>query len=244
MESSVWEKLARPPASALKAIQAGRLKGKSDINPMWRIKAMTEVFGQCGDGWKFEIVRLWTEAGSDGQVFAFAHVNLFVRTSQFIEDKKWNDPIPGIGGHYLIVKESSGLHANDEGYKMAITDALGTAMKMLGVAADVYMGLWDGSKYKDETATKKEEKKVEAPIADPFAAILSGAPVPTIDQANVDGQIKAMTRKIWAKAREANITQEQIKEYSTITLSKPSSKEWTVEDCEAVLSWIEYKRGN
>jgi hypothetical protein len=32
---------------------------------------------------------------------------------------------------------------------MSITDALGTAMKMLGVAAKIYEGLYDGSKYRD-----------------------------------------------------------------------------------------------
>ena len=32
---------------------------------------------------------------------------------------------------------------------MAVTDAFSTALKMLGVAADIYAGRWDGSKYRD-----------------------------------------------------------------------------------------------
>lgn len=139
-----WNKMKRPPAWALRTIQAGRLKGKSDINPQWRYQAMTEVFGPCGIGWKYTIENLWTEPGPDNQVFAFARVSLEVK-----QDGVWSEPIPGIGGHMLIVKEKSGLHANDEAYKMAVTDALSTAMKMLGVAADVYSGAWDGSKYAD-----------------------------------------------------------------------------------------------
>jgi hypothetical protein len=59
----------------------------------------------------------------------------------------WSLPIHGIGGSKLISSESKGLHNNDEAYKMAVTDALGTALKMLGMAADVYMGRLDGSKY-------------------------------------------------------------------------------------------------
>ena len=39
------------PQDALKTIQAGRLKGKSDINPMLRIKKLTELYGPCGTGW-------------------------------------------------------------------------------------------------------------------------------------------------------------------------------------------------
>lgn len=144
MSMERWDKMARPPAGSLKPIVGGRLAGKSDINPMWRYRVMTEVFGECGIGWKFEIVKLWTEQAPEQQVFAFAHVNLYTRA-----ENGWSDPIPGIGGHFLIVKEKNGLHANDECFKMAVTDALGTAMKMLGVAADIYAGLWDGSKYRD-----------------------------------------------------------------------------------------------
>ena len=38
------------PKEAQKAIGAGRLKGMTDINPMWRIKVLTEQFGICGRG--------------------------------------------------------------------------------------------------------------------------------------------------------------------------------------------------
>ena len=47
----------------------------------------------------------------------------------------------------LIVKERQGMHANDEAYKMATTDALSSAMRMIGMGADVYAGQWTGSKY-------------------------------------------------------------------------------------------------
>ena len=40
----------------------------------------------------------------------------------------------------LVTKERDGLRTNDEGFKMATTDALSVAMKMLGVAADIYAG--------------------------------------------------------------------------------------------------------
>jgi len=140
-----YRKLAQPPSWALRPIPAGRLKGKSDINPQWRIQAMTEAYGLCGVGWKFEVKANWTEPGPDGQVFAFAEINLYIKIGQ-----AWSDPIPGHGGNMLVEQEKAGLHANDEGFKMAITDALGTAMKMLGVAADVYAGMWDGSRFRQE----------------------------------------------------------------------------------------------
>ena len=150
-----YNKLRRPPKTALRTIKGGRLSGKSDISPQWRYEIMTEVYGECGTGWKFNIEKTWTEPGADGVVFAFAQISLQVK------DVEWSEPIPGVGGNMLIKKESSGLHNNDEAFKMAVTDALGAAMKMLGVAADIYAGLWDGSKYVDapkQPATKPKDK--------------------------------------------------------------------------------------
>ena len=149
-----WNKLKKPPATALKAIQAGRLKGKTDINPQWRMQAMTEAFGPAGIGWTYSIDKLWTEQGVDGIVFAFALVSVKVKA-----DDVWSEPVPGIGGNMIIQKESSGLHCNDEGYKMAVTDAISVALKSFGVAADIYMGMWDGSKYKTEASDEKPPKE-------------------------------------------------------------------------------------
>jgi len=154
----LWNAVCKPPESALKKITGGRLNGMTDIKPQWRYQVMTEQFGPCGKDWSYEIVKLWTEPGTEGQVLAFAQVMLKVKGMD----------VPGIGGSMLVSKERNGMHCNDEAYKMAVTDALSTAMKMLGVAADVYMGKWDGSKYKDETP--------QAPAAQPAPAPQAPAP--------------------------------------------------------------------
>ena len=52
----IYKALSKPPEDALKIIQAGNLRGKSDINPQWKIEAITAQFGLCGIGWKFEIL--------------------------------------------------------------------------------------------------------------------------------------------------------------------------------------------
>lgn len=128
-----YERLRDCPETALRTIQAGRLKGKSDINPVWRIKAMTETFGPCGIGWRYEITRQW-ELTFGQEVKAFVNINLYYMD----EDGVWSLPIPGTGGATLVEVGKQGLYVNDEGYKMALTDALSVAMKALGVAADVY----------------------------------------------------------------------------------------------------------
>ena len=152
----IWNALSKPPKSALKQITGGRLKGMTDINPQWRYKAMTEQFGVCGVGWTYEIDSTWFEHGADGQVCAFAKVTLYTYMEHL---NSWSRGISGIGGSMLVAKEKNGLYTSDECYKMAVTDALSVAMKMLGVASDIYEGLWDGSKYRDAPEPKPSQKQ-------------------------------------------------------------------------------------
>ena len=145
----IYEQVRSVPAEAKKNIGGGRLKGMTDINPMWRIKKLTEVFGVCGIGWKYEIVEKWIEtAMAKDEITANVIINLYIRD----EEGKWSDPIPGIGGSMLVASEQKGLYVNDECYKMALTDAISVACKALGMGADVY---WekDTTKYND---TKKD----------------------------------------------------------------------------------------
>jgi len=157
----IWKNVSNPPKQALKKIVGGDLgaAGMTDINPQWRYRAMTEQFGPCGIGWKFQVVKIWSENASDGQFFAFAEVNVYVK-----DQSEWSEPIPGIGGSMLIVNQKRGPKLDDEAYKKAVTDALGTAMKMIGIGAEVYSGFND-SKY-SATNQKTDEAKPSNDMTD------------------------------------------------------------------------------
>lgn len=148
-----WNTFNQPPKTALKVIEAGRMKGKTDINPQWRYKAMTQTFGPVGIGWKFTIDKSWTEPAAKDEVMVFVNVSVYVMV-----DGKWSDAIPGTGGSTLVVSESKGMYNDDDAYKKATTDALSTALKMLGVASDIYENKWDGAKYRDVEEPKKQEE--------------------------------------------------------------------------------------
>ena len=151
-----WNMFNQPPKNALKEIKGGRMSGKTDINPQWRYKAMTDTFGVVGIGWKFTVDKMWTENGANGEAFAFSNVSVYIKV-----DGVWSDAIPGNGGSTLIVSESKGMYNDDDAFKKATTDALSTAMKMLGVAADIYAGGWDGAKYKQENAKAMTQEQAE-----------------------------------------------------------------------------------
>lgn len=141
---ALYEEWAQPPKEALKPIEAGRLKGKTDINPMWRIKALTERFGPCGIGWRYEIIRQWTEPGANDEIAAFCNILLFFKSGD-----GWSEGIPGTGGSAFVAKERNGMYVSDECYKMALTDAISVAAKALGIAANIYWDTNDDNKYRN-----------------------------------------------------------------------------------------------
>ena len=143
----IYNKLSDVPVNAQKLIGAGRLKGMTDINPMWRIKALTEVFGPVGIGWTYVIKEKQIIDGADGTKCAFVDIDLFVK-----HGGEWSEAIPGTGGSSFIANESKGKYTSDECFKMALTDALSVACKALGVGADVY---WAAGR------TKYEKRSVE-----------------------------------------------------------------------------------
>lgn len=132
------------PEEAKKPIQAGRLKGMTDINPMYRIKTLTEIFGPCGVGWWYEITnKQIIDDPITNQRAAFVDILLYYIDPFSGEPSQG---IPGTGGASFVAQERSGPYLSDECFKMALTDAMSVACKALGVAADVYWAK-DRTKY-------------------------------------------------------------------------------------------------
>ena len=142
------------PIEAQKAFNNGRFSG-TDINPMWRIKKLTELFGPCGIGWYYTIDRYWLEQGTDGIVTANMIINLYVK-----HDGEWSRPIVGIGGNTFISKTARGLQTSDECYKMALTDAISVSAKALGIGADIYFAS-DRTKYSMPETNKTNKENNE-----------------------------------------------------------------------------------
>ena len=130
---SYWEFWQHVAPGMLKEIKGGNLNGKSDINPVWRFKALTEAFGPCGFGWTVREVERWKDEAA-GEISVNVKVHLLVRIGG-----EWSEPIEGVGGSKLCGK-GRGDGINDEAWKMATTDAISVACKALGMAADVYTG--------------------------------------------------------------------------------------------------------
>ena len=155
----IYNEVRCVPDDAKRRINGGRLNGKTDINPMWRIKKLTEQFGPCGVGWYIKVTNKRLETYGD-EVAAFVDIELYIKV-----DGEWSQPIFGTGGNMFAEKEKSGIHVSDEAFKMAVTDAISVACKMLGVGADVY---WESDKTKyfrkvSEEDGRSNEKQTTVP---------------------------------------------------------------------------------
>ena len=72
-------------------------------------------------------------------------------------DGEWSDAIPGTGGSQFVSQTRNGPQVSDECWKMAYTDAISVAAKMLGAGADVYWN--DDSVREDQTKYSGEAER-------------------------------------------------------------------------------------
>jgi hypothetical protein len=194
---TIYNAVRSVPDIAKRQIGAGRLKGKTDINPMWRLKTLTEQFGPCGFGWKYVITDKRLEQGANGEIAAFLDIDLFVKA-----DGVWSDAIPGTGGSAFVAKEKNGPYTSDECFKMALTDAISVACKALGFGADVY---WEA----DRSKYDKPESKQEAPVLCeccglPIKAVKCGDRVYPTNEIVENAVKKYGKRLCWGCMREEN----------------------------------------
>ncbi len=167
------------PPEAQKTIGAGRLKGMTDINPLWRLAKLTELFGPCGIGWKYIITRREMVSGANDEISCFVDVDLYYRW-----EGEWSEAIPGTGGSSYVASERNGMYTSDECYKMALTDALSVACKALGIGADVY---WAAGRTKytgnDAPPEKAPDPTPKAPARAPAQKTPTKSPAPAAGKA-------------------------------------------------------------
>jgi hypothetical protein len=134
----LWDKLGKTdPAHTKGFTRGGGFKGTA-IKPMFSYRRMTEEFGPCGIGWgvgepAFQVVNAAEE------ILVFCTVSVW--------HGKRENVVYGVGGDKAVVKQSSGLRSDDEAFKKAFTDAVTNGLKLIGVGADVHMGMFDDNKY-------------------------------------------------------------------------------------------------
>lgn len=138
----LWDMLGRTdPAHTKPFRRQGGFSGTA-IKPMWAYKRMTEEFGPVGHGWGVGEPSFQVVPGPEGEMLVYCTASVWY---------KYNDEVSqtvyGVGGDKVVGKNKYGLSSDDEAFKKAFTDAITNALKLIGVGADVHMGMFDDSKY-------------------------------------------------------------------------------------------------
>jgi hypothetical protein len=176
---AIWERLGRTDPSHTKGFKrAGGFSGTA-VKPIYTEQKMTEVFGPAGKGWGMGEPTFSTVPGHNGEMLVYCTVSLW-----------WVDPsdadgtvntVFGVGGDKVVTHIKANDQYNrperwendDEAFKKAFTDAVGNAMKHLGMSADVHMGLFDDSKYvnevRQELASQAQDEEAPEPMSNTAA---------------------------------------------------------------------------
>ena len=153
--TKLWDILGRTDPAHTKAFtRGGGFKGTA-IKPMWSYRRMTEEFGPCGQGWGVGEPVFQVVPATEGEMLVYCTASIW-----YGEEKS---TVYGVGGDKVVGKNKYGLSSDDEAFKKAFTDAVTNALKLIGVGADVHMGMFDDNKYVN---TMREEFS-EAPAPKP-----------------------------------------------------------------------------
>ena len=121
------------------------------IDPMYQIMVMTDTFGAVGKGWNYKVSYTYTPTLVFAEV-SVAHKKIFNDSTEWVS-WDWYGPVSSV---QALTKKNGGL--DDEAPKKAMTDALTKAFSHLGVSADVFLGMFDNSKYVEDMKEKFSQK--------------------------------------------------------------------------------------
>jgi hypothetical protein len=141
----LWDKLRRvDPVHSKPFTRAGGFKGTA-VKPSEQERLMTETFGPVGIGWGMTKPE-YHEVVAGQEILVYCTVGMW-----YLHGGQKSDTFWGEGGDKIVTVRANGtVSVDDEARKKSLTDALGNAMKRIGMAADIHMGRWDDSKYREE----------------------------------------------------------------------------------------------
>lgn len=166
---TLWNRLEKTDPHYTKAFTGkGGFSGTA-INGTYIIKRLTEEFGPCGSGWKFVLEEERIEGGHVLKSGENARLHIVRGHIDYVLNGQWCSTSPQFGQTFLVAENKYGSFTDEEAPKKSITDCISKCAVLLGIGADVHLGLFDDSKYVnqrleetgDEVPSKKETTKPE-----------------------------------------------------------------------------------
>lgn len=148
-KSEMWDRLEKTdPARTKPFTKGGGFKGTA-INATYIIKRLTEEFGPCGKGWVFVLEEERVEEGHALKSGDRARVHIVRGHIKYRPDFDgvWYETSPQFGQTMLVDENKNGTFTDEEAPKKSITDCISKCAVLLGIGADVHLGLFDDNKY-------------------------------------------------------------------------------------------------
>lgn len=163
--TKLWDLLGRTDPKHTKQFKRGGGFSGTAIKPIWSFRRMTEEFGPCGIGWGVGEPSFQVVPGDNREVLVYCTVSVW-----FKRGDEPSQSIYGVGGDKVVtyIKENTQYNrparweSDDEAFKKAFTDAVTNALKLIGVGADVHMGLFEDNKYVREMSEEFSDEPAKA----------------------------------------------------------------------------------
>lgn len=202
----LWERVCKTDPKHVKPITGKQYSGNSP-KPYYIVRRLTEEFGPCGKGWGFKIISERMERMSETDILHIARIAFWYRTSAAQNER--HHEFEQMGQTKAAYMTSKGtLLVDEDAPKKSVTDALIKCASYLGFAGDIFMGMWDDSKYvaqlKKEFAEDSLVPALEASI-EHVEAVRTGALAAAAQDAagRLDGNTKTALAKLAFEVAQA-----------------------------------------
>ena len=149
----IWEAVRKVDPAYTKLTRIGGREFTA-VDPQYRIQQMTALFGPCGAAWGYEAKPRELQVGM--VLIAVVQVTLW-----YMVNGRGRCEVGTVTGACVLFDpegKKEGARFNPHAYKSAETDALTKSMSRIGVAADVFLGMFDDAEYLNEV---REEFKFQ-----------------------------------------------------------------------------------
>lgn len=154
----LWESLEKTDPKYTKPFsRGGGFKGTA-INGTYIIKRLTEAFGPCGKGWRFVLEGEDIHEGHQLKSGDIAQLHIVRGHIEYRLDGEWYHTSPQFGQTMLVDANKNGTFMDEEAPKKSITDCISKCAVLLGIGADVHLGLFDDNKYVNERRMEEADK--------------------------------------------------------------------------------------
>ena len=170
---AMWDRLMPTDPKYTKAFKgAGGFSGTA-INGTYILQRLTEEFGPCGLGWRFvldheEVLEGHKLKSGDAAKLHKVRGHLEYRSDTIADGiGVWIATSPQFGQTMLVGENKYGTFTDEEAPKKSITDCISKCSVLLGIAADVHLGLFDDNKYVNQRKAEVAEENGTAPSVGP-----------------------------------------------------------------------------